>query len=50
MKLTALIIIALFLCSCVYKQEKISREGVVMEEKYIIKRPIKDFVEKVEFE
>ena len=43
-------VVALSLSGCIYKQEKINSRGQVTEEKYIIKRPVKDFIEKVEFE
>ena len=43
-------VVALSLSGCLYKKEKINSRGQVTEEKYIIKRPVKDFIENVEFE
>ena len=40
----------MFFSGCVYKQETMNSQGQVTEEKYIIKRPVKDLIEKVEFE
>lgn len=37
------------LSSCVIKQTT-TREGAVVDEKYIIKRPVKNFIENVEVE
>jgi hypothetical protein len=42
--------VSIIFSGCIYKQETINSRGQVTEEKYIIKRPVKDFVEKVEFE
>ena len=51
MKSISLVLIVLFVFSgCVYKQETINAQGVIIDEKYIIKRPVKDFIKKVEFE
>ena len=43
-------LVTLTLSGCVYKKTVTDSRGVVVEDKYIIKRPVKDFVDKVEFE
>ena len=51
MKLTILVaLIALFLSGCLVKQTKTDPMGDVIEEKYIIKRPVKEVIENIEFE
>lgn len=41
---------ALSLSGCIMKQTTRDSRGVITDEKYIIKRPIKNFVENVEVE
>jgi len=45
-----LILIALSFCGCVYKQTTTNSQGAVTDEKYIIKRPVKNFIKNVEVE
>ena len=42
--------LVLVMCGCVTKQTTYDRSGAIEEEKYVIKRPLKKFVETVEFE
>ena len=37
-------------CGCVTQQTKYDSQGRVIEDKIVIERPIKKFIEKVEFE
>ena len=46
----SLALLAIFLSGCVTKQTKTDSRGIIREEKYIIKRPVKNFIENVEFE
>jgi hypothetical protein len=43
-------VVALSLSGCVMRETTTNSRGVVTDDKYIIKRPVKDFIEKVEFE
>ena len=45
-----IILITLVLSGCIMRETTTNSRGVVTEDKYIIKRPVKDFIEKVEFE
>ena len=45
-----LILIALSFCGCVTQRTKYDSQGRVIEDKIVIERPIKKFIEKVEFE
>lgn len=40
----------MILSGCVMKQSKVDSRGRVTDEKYIIKRPVKNFIENVEVE
>ena len=40
----------LSLSGCVTQQTTTNSEGVVIEDKYVIERPLKKFIKKVEFE
>ncbi len=50
MKISLLLGIAFSLCGCVTQQTTYDRQGNVTDEKYIIHRPIKNFIENVEVE
>jgi len=50
MRALILILIALSFSGCVTKQTTTNSQGVVTDEKYIIKRPVKKFINNVEFE
>ena len=45
-----MILMTLVLSGCIMRETTTDSRGVVTDDKYIIKRPVKDFVEKVEFE
>ena len=42
--------LALVCSSCVIKQTRTDSDGSVVDEKYIVKRPLKKFIKNVEFE
>ena len=44
------VLIALFLSGCLMKRTTINSQGVVTDEKYIIKRPVKEAIKNIEFE
>jgi hypothetical protein len=44
------VLISIILSGCIMRETTTNSRGVVTDDKYIIKRPVKDFVEKVEFE
>jgi hypothetical protein len=48
--ITIIPLIALSLSGCVMKETKTDRRGVVTEEKYVIKRPVKEALENMEVE
>ena len=43
-------LMALFLSGCLVQETKTNRQGVVTEEKYVIKRPVKEALENLEVE
>jgi hypothetical protein len=45
-----MVLVMLTFPGCVYKQTTTDHRGVVTDEKYIIKRPVKEFIENVEIE
>ena len=45
-----IVLISIILSGCIMRGTTTNSRGVVTGDKYIIKRPVKDFVEKVEFE
>jgi hypothetical protein len=49
-KLLLFMLAALSFCGCVTKRTTYDQNGVITDEKYIIKRPIKDFIQNVEVE
>ena len=50
MKFIMCVLVVFALSGCIYKETTTNNQGIVTEDKYIIKRPLKDFVENVEFE
>lgn len=50
MKLSLLMLGALFLSGCLMKRTTTDHRGLVTEEKYIIKRPVKDALNNMEVE
>ena len=50
MKPIILVLIILAFSGCIYKQTKYDSKGYVIEEKYVVERPVKDFIENVKFE
>jgi len=49
-KLIFCMLAALSVCGCVTKRTVYDQNGVITDEKYIIKRPVKNFIQNVEVE